>query len=125
MARAGYIVAGVLLLFLGLIFIASILLAVVGVLFVIIGLILLIAGAVLPSQNAPQVVVVQQPVPAYYAPGPGQPQYYPPPPQPPVTVNVHQAAPPPPPPQVMYRCRFCNTVYPETKGKCPACGASF
>jgi hypothetical protein len=46
-----------------------------------------------------------------------------------VVVNVHQAPPPPPPPppppQIMRRCRYCEAVYPEAKGKCPSCGAKF
>ena len=55
----------------------------------------------------------------------------PPPPPPPTQVVVNVAAPqapyppPPPPPQVMFRCRYCNHVYPEIAGRCPQCGAGF
>lgn len=56
----------------------------------------------------------------------------PPPPPPPTQVVVNVASPqasypppPPPPPQVMFRCRYCNRVYPETDGKCPQCGGGF
>ncbi len=55
----------------------------------------------------------------------------PPPPPSPVVVNVMAPPsqmlppPPPPPPQVMFRCRHCNTVYPEMAGRCPSCGAPF
>lgn len=48
---------------------------------------------------------------------------------PPVVVNVIQQSAEAPPPQVihqvMVRCQFCKTVYPEISGKCPSCGAAF
>lgn len=55
----------------------------------------------------------------------------------PVVVNVMQAPPPPPqaympvppppppPPQIMVRCRYCNTVFPELSARCPSCGGRF
>jgi hypothetical protein len=43
----------------------------------------------------------------------------------PVTVNVNQAAAAPSPPQIMRRCHYCNAVYPESRLKCPNCGAGF
>lgn len=42
-----------------------------------------------------------------------------------VVVNVNQAAAPVAPPKVMFRCRYCQTVFPESEGKCPSCGAKF
>ena len=44
---------------------------------------------------------------------------------PPIAITIH---PPPtviPPPQVMIRCPFCKTVYPELAARCPSCGAHF
>jgi hypothetical protein len=43
----------------------------------------------------------------------------------PVSVTINQAPSPLPPPQVMLRCQYCRTVYPETAAKCPMCGAVF
>jgi len=37
-----------------------------------------------------------------------------------VTINL-----PPPPPQIVHRCRYCNTAYPEAARACPSCGAVF
>lgn len=64
---------------------------------------------------------------AAYAPMDSGPR--PPPPGPaPVVIHNYQATPqmpPAPPPQIMFRCRYCHTVYPEVHGKCPSCGAGF
>ena len=37
-----------------------------------------------------------------------------------VTINAPTA-----PTRVMVRCPYCRSVYPETDGKCPSCGAHF
>lgn len=42
-----------------------------------------------------------------------------------VIVNVAPTAPQPGPVQVLRRCAFCQTAYPEAEGKCPKCGAPF
>jgi hypothetical protein len=127
LASAGAIAVGIILLLFGILLLASIIFAAIGVLFLIIAIILIIVGAV---TGGPQVVVVPQPMP--------QPVYYPPPqysgypaygqtnPSPqPVTVNVHQAAATPPPPQIMRRCVYCSSVFPESAMRCPKCGAAF
>lgn len=46
-----------------------------------------------------------------------------------VVVNVNQHAADVPAPQVvqqvLLRCQYCKTVYPESSSKCPNCGATF
>jgi hypothetical protein len=113
---AGTVVAGILLLLFGLALTATIIGAVLGIPLLIIGIILIAVGA---KSNPSPPMVYYQPQPVYYAPPPT-----------PVNVYVQQTAqasppPPPPPPQVMFRCRYCQTVYPETQGRCPNCGAGF
>jgi len=116
---AGRIVGGIVLFFFGLILTATILLAFIGLPLLLIGLILIILGAV---TSPPAPVIVQQ--------APPQVVFMPPPPpptmgQPPVTVNVQSSPPIQAPPQIMRRCQFCGTVYPESQLKCPKCGAAF
>jgi hypothetical protein len=89
--------------------------AIVGVPLILLGLVFIVRGA---RRDPPQVVYYPQPPPpTFYAP-------------PPVVVNFQNSnppgVPPPPlPPQVMFRCRYCQNVYPETAGRCPQCGAAF
>jgi hypothetical protein len=116
--NAGRLVGGIVLIFLGIIFTATIIGAIIGIPLLIIGIYLLARSG--QSNVARPAVIYPTP----------QPSYYPPPPPgyggaPPVTVNVQQAAPAPGPLQVMRRCRYCQTVYPETLAKCPSCGATF
>jgi hypothetical protein len=119
MVNSGTVVTGIVLLFIGIFLSATIILAIIGIPLLFIGFILIIVGAV-SSPPHPQ-NVYYQPAPVYYSP--------PPPPPPgsasPVTVNVHQPAPVQLPAQIMRRCRYCNTVYPESLPKCPSCGSSF
>jgi hypothetical protein len=116
---------GIVLIFFGVL--AAALLAGLGFLLILIGGGLLVVGAVTsPPLPAQPFVVVPQPYPVYYPQQPPPPpSYNPPPAQSPVNVHVHQAAAQPAPPRVMWRCRYCNTVYSETAGKCPNCGAAF
>ena len=120
--RARTLAVGIVFFFFGLVFTATIIGAIIGVPLLLIGLLLIIVGAV-SSEPRPQIV--------YAAP---QPIYYPVPPPPPpfshvgatpVTVNVQAGTPLPPPPQIMRRCRYCNSVYPESSAVCPKCGAPF
>lgn len=117
MANIGTVVAGIVLLLLGLILTATIIGAILGIPLLIIGFILIIVGAASSSTN---------PQPVYY---PVPPVYLPPPPSAspatPVYVNVHPAPSAPAPPQIMRRCRYCQTVFPEASSKCPRCGAAF
>jgi hypothetical protein len=94
----------VILMIIGLGFTATIIGAIIGIPLIVVGLYLLIKGATwTPPTPQTQVVYVQP-----------QPVFFPvPPPQ------------APPPPQVMRRCEYCNTVYPESAQKCPSCGAGF
>jgi hypothetical protein len=117
--RAGILVLGILLLLLGLVFIASIIGAAFGAVLFLIGLVLIVIGAV--TNEPHQAVVVYQPPPAAFQ----SPGYYPmaPAPPTPVMVNVQPAA--PPPPQILRRCSYCGTVFPESQSKCPSCGAAF
>jgi len=122
MAKVGSIVGGVILMIIGLGFTATIIGAIIGIPLLIVGLYLVIKGATSSPPRPQQQVVYVQPQPVYFP--------VPPPPGPaysaqPVTVNVQQAAAAPPPPQIMRRCRYCNTVYPESAQKCPSCGAAF
>jgi hypothetical protein len=118
---------GIVFVFLGILLAASVVFVALGVLSILAGAGLIVLGAVTKPPMAPQpYVVVPQPYPVYYPQQPPPPpSYYPTPAQPPVNVHVHQAAAQVAPPQVMWRCRYCSTVYPETAGKCPQCGAAF
>jgi hypothetical protein len=116
--NAGRVVGGIVLIFLGIILTATIIGAIIGIPLLIVGIVLLARSG--GPTVAPPTVVYPTPQPMYYPPPPpgyGMPL--------PVTVNVQQAAPAPGPLQVMRRCRYCQTVYPETLAKCPSCGASF
>lgn len=115
----GRLVGGIVLFVFGLLLSATILLAFIGIPLVIIGLILIVIGAV---TNPPPPVVIQQ--------APPQVVFMPAPPpssqgHAPVTVNVQPAQPVQAPPQIMRRCQYCGSVYPESQLKCPKCGASF
>jgi hypothetical protein len=112
---AGTVIGGVVILILGLLFTATIIGAIIGIPLIIIGIVVIAQGA----RPAPPPVVY------YQAPPPPPPMYYQP--SPPVVVNVQQASHggAPPPPQVMFRCRYCQNVYPEAAGRCPRCGAGF
>ncbi|MGP8077358.1 MAG: hypothetical protein ACLQD8_04950 [Thermoplasmata archaeon] len=103
MAKVGSIVGGVILMIIGLGFTATIIGAIIGIPLLIIGLYLVIKGATYTPPPPQQQVVYVQPQPIY----------------------VQQAAAAVPPPEIMLRCKYCNTVYPETAQKCPSCGATF
>ncbi|MFI5414273.1 MAG: hypothetical protein ACHQ16_01170 [Candidatus Lutacidiplasmatales archaeon] len=108
-------VGGTVMLIVGLGLTITIIGAIFGVPLILLGIVFIIRGA---RPDPPPVVYSQQPPPPLsYAP-------------PPVVVNVQQPSQPslplpPPPPQVMFRCRYCQSVYPESAGRCPQCGASF
>jgi hypothetical protein len=117
MVNSGTIITGIVLLLIGLFLSATIILAIIGIPLLFIGFILIIVGAV---SSSPQTqTVYYPPAPVYYSPPlpPGSPS--------PVTVNVHQPAPVQLPPQIMRRCNYCNTVYPESALRCPSCGSAF
>ncbi len=117
---AGTVVVGVLLLLFGLALSATIIGAIIGVPLIIVAIVVIVMGA---KSKPVQPVVYVQPQPFYYPP----PAYQQPAQAPVVIQNYQAAAAPaaPPPPQVMFRCRYCQSVYPETAGKCPKCGAGF
>ena len=108
------VIVGVILLLVGIALIATIVGAVLGVVLLIAGITVIVLGLWTAPHASPPAIYMVPPM-----------THTPPPP---VVVNVHQPGPPhpaPPPPQVMFRCRYCQSVYPETLGRCPRCGAGF
>ncbi|MCI4333492.1 MAG: hypothetical protein L3K01_07230, partial [Thermoplasmata archaeon] len=93
-------VGGTVMLIVGLGLTVTIIGAIFGVPLILLGIVFILRGA---RPDPPPVVYYQQPPPPlYYAP-------------PPVVVNGQQPSQPslplpPPPPQVMFRCRYCQSV---------------
>ena len=108
------VIVGVILLLVGIALIVTIVGAVLGVVLLIAGITVIVLGLWTTPQASPPAI--------YMVPSTTHT------PPPPVVVNIHQngpSHPTPPPPQVMLRCRYCQSVYPETLGRCPRCGAGF
>ncbi len=108
------VIVGVILLLVGIALIVTIVGAVLGVVLLIAGITVIVLGLWTTPQASPPAI--------YMVPSTTHT------PPPPVVVNIHQTGPSPPTPppaQVMFRCRYCQSVYPETLGRCPRCGAGF